>query len=73
MSFDSFQLPAFMVIYIGLPTFPRPLFFFFLLSPFLFCRYFLTFLFFLSFFSLLPPGSRLAIYANPFRQIKMPS
>ena len=83
MFFDFFQSPAFVVIYIGLPTSPPAssgvffLLFFFLLSPFLPCRSFLTFLTFLRFFFLLffllPPGLPLAFYVKPFRQIKMSS
>ena len=72
MSFDSFQLPAFMVIYIGLPTFPPPPPFFFsplALSPLSLVSHFYHF----SPFFFLPPGLPLAFYFNPFRQMKMSS
>ena len=73
--FMSFQLPAFMVINIGLPTFPRPsplLSFFFSLSPFLLFRSFLSFPFFFS-LSFPRPRTSPRYLLHPLSPNQMPS
>ena len=75
MFFDFFQSPAFVVIYIGLPTFPPASsgVFFFLLSPFLLCRSFLTFLtFFFFFLSCSPPDFPSLSTPTLFARLKCP-
>ena len=81
MFLDFFQSPAFVVIYIGLPTSPPAssgvffLLFFFSSLPFSLVALFSLFSLFSVFFAffLLPPGLPLAFYSSPFRHIKMPS